>query len=103
MPHSLCNQRAAVAKRLADYPIKSGISFTKKAVKYIALKTLGLRWVYGAFVKACGIFGIDFDQLTVAAVRGFKGNDLIRFYAINHRPRSSPYSAAALTVIAELS
>ena len=71
------NQRAAVAKRLADYPIKSGISFTKKAVKYIALKTLGLRWVYGAFVKACGIFGIDFDQLTVAAVRGFKGNDLI--------------------------
>ena len=78
------NQRAAVRERLAGYPAKSGFGYTRKAIKYMALKTLGLRWVYGAFVKACSVFGVDFDQLTVAAVRGFKGDELIPL--LRHQP-----------------
>ncbi|MBN78774.1 MAG: hypothetical protein CMJ70_01435 [Planctomycetaceae bacterium] len=69
--------RAAVTARLGGYPAQSKGRFAKRVIKYAFLKMLCQRFVYGGFVRACKIFGIDFDQLTVSVVRGFKGEELI--------------------------
>ncbi len=71
---------AAVRERMrammADYPAQRRAYFFKRALKFAALKTLGLNWIYTAFTQACKMFGVDYDLLVVNAVRGFKG-DLI--------------------------
>ncbi len=71
---------AAVRERMrammAEYPAQGRAYFFKRALKFAALKTLGLHWIYTAFTQACGMFGVDYDLLVVNAVRGFRG-DLI--------------------------
>jgi dTDP-4-amino-4,6-dideoxygalactose transaminase len=71
---------AAVRERMrtmmAEYPAQGRAYFFKRALKFAALKTLGLNWIYTAFTQACGMFGVDYDLLVVNAVRGFRG-DLI--------------------------
>ena len=76
--------RQAVAARLAEYPAHSRLRFFRRVLKYVFLKTLGQRFIYGAFVRACAWMRVDFDQLTVSVVRGFKGEDLIAM--LRHQP-----------------
>ena len=77
-------QREAVRALLSEYPAQSTGRFARRALKYTCLKFLSQRWIYGAFVRACHWVRIDFDQLTVSIVRGFKGEDLIPM--IRHQP-----------------
>ena len=68
--------RARMRSMMAEYPAQGRAYFFKRALKFAALKTLGLNWIYTAFTQACKMFGVDYDLLVVNAVRGFRG-DLI--------------------------
>jgi len=68
--------RERMRTMMATYPAQGRGYFFKRTLKFAALKTLGLNWVYTAFTQACGMFGVDYDKLVVNAVRGFRG-DLI--------------------------
>jgi perosamine synthetase len=77
-------QREALRAKLAHYPAQTTRYFAKRVLKYTFLKMLSQRHVYGAFFSACQWFGVDFDQLTVSVVRGFKGENLIPL--LRHQP-----------------
>ncbi len=68
--------RERMRTMMATYPAQERGYFFRRTLKFAALKTLGLNWVYTAFTQACGMFGVDYDKLVVNAVRGFRG-DLI--------------------------
>ena len=75
--------RERMRTMMATYPAQGRGYFFKRTLKFAALKILGLNWMYAAFTQACGMFGVDYDQLVVNAVRGFRG-DLIPL--LRHQP-----------------
>jgi len=77
-------QRKAVRGKLEKHPLQTHTYFARKTLKYILLKTLTLRPIYGSFIKACQLLDKDFDEIIISSVRGFNSKNLISL--IRHQP-----------------
>jgi dTDP-4-amino-4,6-dideoxygalactose transaminase len=69
------------------WPTQRRRDFFGRVVKYAILKAVSSRPAYGAFVKACGSLGRDYDRLVNGSVRAFVERD---FFAQLRRQPSAP-------------
>ena len=76
--------RALMIKAYKAYPVQSTSSYFKKILKYTSLKTLTLSFSFGALVKYCKLFNIDYDELLYKWSKGFAGDGF--FQNIRKRP-----------------
>jgi dTDP-4-amino-4,6-dideoxygalactose transaminase len=70
--------RELMIKAYGSYPIQSTSSYFKKIIKYSSLKTLTLSFSFGALVKYCKLFNIDYDELLYKWSKGFSGDGFLQ-------------------------
>jgi len=70
--------------RQAEYPVQSRWFFLKRVLFYCLLKWLGGRIVFGLFVRACRLFGRDFDEVVNGSIRNFPEEDF--FMSLREQP-----------------
>ncbi len=69
--------REAMRRRLSEYPAQGRLQFFRRAAKFALLKLVAGRVLYGCFVRLCRLAGSSHDEWVIAAVRNFKGGDLV--------------------------
>ena len=72
------DQRKAMQNILNSYKAQPASYFAKRTLKYGCIMALAHRWTYSLFVRTCCLLEIDYDEFIVSAIRGFKGNNLIK-------------------------
>jgi dTDP-4-amino-4,6-dideoxygalactose transaminase len=68
--------------RQAAYGVQRRWGFFQRIWKYSLLKALSTRYTFGALVRLCRAFGIDYDRMINNAVRGFSGPAVVDRYRV---------------------
>ncbi len=71
-------------QRQNEYPRQSRVEFLLRVVKYAVMKAMSTRLVFGMLVRACRLFGRDYDRVFNGAVRNVPGDDL--FAGLRQQP-----------------
>lgn len=84
--------------RNAAYERCSNLSYALRLMKYLGVVSLANPTLFGAAVRGCGLFGLDFDRAINGLTRSFQGTDLLR--SIRRRPASAQLELLALRLCA---
>jgi dTDP-4-amino-4,6-dideoxygalactose transaminase len=69
--------RESMIRSYKAYPVQNVSDYFKKILKYSTLKALTLSFSFGALVKYCKLFNIDYDELLYKWSKGFSGDGFL--------------------------